>query len=200
MRESENTNVRFERWLKQIIEELVYATCHFRVWEQLWPSTEDIARAENVYINFFQLTRIAHNNQLFLHINKILDRRKDSINIWRLFGVIEKNPDLLEQKIDIRAIKDRLNTKKEVYERLKVYRNKKLAHIDEEYHTSEDLRKRTKVFLGEMREILNDLADIITEISAAYSGAIPSFETVGIDDTTRLLKTLLDINERGKRS
>lgn len=191
-----NEQQKFEQWLKQIIDELVWATCHFRVWEQLWPSTEEIAHVENIYLNFFQLTRTAHNDQFLLRLSKILDRHRDSINIFRLIDMIEKHPGLITDKsLDTDALRTKLNKKEEVFKRLKALRDKKLAHIDEQFHVNESLRKSIHVYVGETRALLNELDEILTEISAAHNGLIPTFETVGIDDTGVLLKALVTLHE-----
>lgn len=190
---------KFKQWLNQIIEELVWATCYFKVWKQLWPSTEEIANVENLYLNFFQLTRKAHNDQFLLQLSKILDRHRDSINIFKLIEMIEKKPGLITEKsLDINTLRIRLSEKEEVFKRLKTLRDKKLAHIDEQFHINANLRKSIHVYFGEARAILNDLAEILTEISVAHNGAIPAFETVGIGDTSELLKTLISLNKEGQ--
>ncbi len=190
---------KFKQWLDQIIEELVWATCYFKVWEQLWPSTEEIANVENFYLNFFQLTRKAHNDQFLLQLSKILDRHKDSINIFRLIKMMEKQPGLITDKsLDIDALRTKLSKKEEVLKRLRTLRDKKLAHIDEQFHINANLRKSIHVYVGEARALLNDLAEILTEISVAHNGAVPAFETIGIDDTSELLKTLISLNKEGQ--
>jgi hypothetical protein len=196
---SNNSQQRFKQWLKQIIEELRWATCYLKVWEQLWPSTEEIAHVENLYLNFFQLTRKAHNDQFLLQLSKILDRHKDSITIFRLIEMMENQPSLITEKsLDIDALKTRLSEKEEVLERLRTFRNKKLAHIDEQFHINATLRKSLHIYVGEARALQNDLAEILTEISVAHNGAVPAFETIGIGDTSKLLKTLISSNKEGQ--
>lgn len=188
---SDNRKLKYEMWLNQIREELVWATCHFKVWMQLWPSTEEIANVENRYLNFFQLTRKAHNDQFQLHLSKILDRHRDSINIFGLIEMIEKQPSLLVDKdFDLSELKTKLNGKEEIFNRLKTIRDKKLAHIDERFHTNNDLRNSIHVYFGEARTLLEDLAEMLTAISVAHNGLIPTFETTGINDATELLKVL----------
>jgi hypothetical protein len=188
---------KFKQWLKQIIEELVWATCHFKVWEQLWPSTEEIANVENLYLNFFQLTRKAHNDQFLLQLSKILDRHRDSINVFKLIEMIEKKPGLITEKsLDIDTLRIRLSEKEEVFKRLKTLRDKKLTHIDEQFHINANLRGSIHVYVGEARAILSDLAEILTEISVAHDGATPAFETIGIGDTSELLKMLISLERQ----
>jgi len=187
---------KFRKWLIQIREEFVWATCYFKVWEQLWPSTEEIANVENRYINFFQLTRQALNDQFTLHLSKILDRHKDSINIFRIINMAEKHPGLLENTaLDTQELTNKLNRNEEVFKRLKSLRDKKLVHVDERFYTNDDLRKSIHVYVGEVRTLLNELAEILTNISVAHNGTIPTFETIGIDDTTELLTTLSSMRD-----
>ncbi len=196
---SNNAQQKFKQWLNQIIEELVWATCYFKVWEQLWPSTEEIAHVENIYLNFFQLTRKAHNDQFLLQLSKILDRHRDSINIFRLIEMMEEQPGLITEKsLDIDPLRTRLSKKEEVFKRLKTLRDKKLAHIDEQFHINASLRKSIHVYVGEARALVNDLAEILTEISVAHNGAVPTFETMGISDTSELLKTLISLHKEGE--
>lgn len=188
---SDSGKLKFEVWLNNIRNELVWATCHFKVWTQLWPSTEEIANVENHYLNFFRLTRKTHNDQFQLHLSKILDRQRDSINIFRLIEMIEKQPSLLSDKnFDLSELKTKLSEKEEIFNSLKTIRDKKLAHIDERFHTDNGLRNSTHLYFGEARTLLEDLAKMLTDISVAHNGLTPAFETTGISDATELLKTL----------
>lgn len=183
--------LKFKKWLNQILEELLWANCHFKVHTQLWPSTEEIANVENRYLDFFQLTRLAHNDLFQLHLSKILDRHGDSMNIFKLIEMIEKQPNLLlDKNLDLSELKNKLSEKEEIFNKLKTIRNKKLAHIDEQFHMSNDLRNSIHLYFGEASILLKDLAEILTDISVAHNGLIPTFETTRITDTTKLLHTL----------
>ena len=113
--------------------------------------------------------------------------------------MIEKKPGLITEKsLDIDSLRTRLIEKEEVFKRLKTIRDRKLTHIDEQFHINANLRKSFPVYVGEARAILSDLAEILTEISVAHNGAIPAFETIGIGDTSELLKTLISLNKDGQ--
>ncbi len=194
---SNNEQQKFKQWLDQIVEELVLATCYFKVWVQLWPSTEKIAHVENLYRNFFLTTRTALNNQFLLQLSKILDHHRSSINIFKLTEMLEKQPDLITEKsLDINKLGTKLNEMQEVFKRLKTLRDKKLAHVDEQFHTNASLRKSLHIYFIEAKALLSNLAEIVTDISVAHNGVVPVFDTLGIGDTSELLKTLVLLNKK----
>lgn len=189
----------FKKRLDLIRDELMWATCSFRIWEQLWPSTEENARIENLYLNFFTVTRKAHNSQLMLCISNILDRNSDSVNIYKLLKMMKEQPSLMAtQTVDIVGLKARLDNQAGLFKKIKTFRNKRLAHIDEEFNINKDDRNSVHIYVGDIKKILDELSAVITELSIGFNGVIPTFETVGIDDTSSLLTNLISAREYRK--
>ena len=133
---SELSRNKFEHRLKRIVRELIHARGYIGVWEQLWPTTEKIARVENRYRSFFGFTRMALNQQFFLSLAKVIEQRKknENLSIWRLLTAIENEPNLLSSPLDLDCLKRTLTERQELLKRIIDYRDKELAHIDDRYY------------------------------------------------------------------
>ena len=50
--------------------------------------------------------------------------------------------------------------------------------------------------IAESKALLSNLSEIVTDISVAHNGVVPVFDTLGIGDTSELLKTLVLLNKK----
>jgi len=189
----ENTR-KFKQRLNTIINEIIYARGCFGIWEQLWPKNEKVARVENRYRSFFRFTRTALNEQLFLSLAKVVEKRqrKENLNIWRLIESIEEYPSLISKPLDVESIKSRLDDKSDIFDRIIYYRDKELAHIDDKYLLSTNENKKVKLLFGDVKALLKELEEIVDEISVAHNGNPWRFETLDHNDTTGLLNDMID--------
>jgi hypothetical protein len=188
---------KFGLRLKRIVDELVNARGYIGVWEQLWPTNENIVRVENRYRSFFGFVRMSLNNQFFLSLSKIVEQRSrnENLSIWRLLEIIETDPKLVSKPLDLDNLKRVLKEKQDLLKRIVDYRDKELAHIDDSYLLNVKLNKgrnkKVKILLGEVKVLQKDLEEIVNEICGAYDNSDQDFETIEHDDTTRLLDDLI---------
>ncbi len=179
--------------LRRIVAELIDARGYAGVWDQLWPTNDQIARVENRYRSFFGFTRKALKQQLFLSLAKVVEKRKreENLSIWRLLAIIEKDPTLLQGPLDVDDLRETLANRQDLLRRIMDYRDKELAHIDEKYLLGVGLNQqedeRVKILLGEIMTIQTDLEEEVNKICVAYNGSHQQFETLGHTDTTWLL-------------
>jgi hypothetical protein len=82
------TDEKFIKWREILAGELLTAYANYSIWEQLWPSEENV-QVLNEYRTFFHYTVAAHLQLFILYISKLTENRKDSINLWR-FEVVPK--------------------------------------------------------------------------------------------------------------
>jgi hypothetical protein len=183
----------FQHRLKAIVDELIHARGYIRVWEQLWPSTEQVARVINRYRHLFGYTRMALNQQFLLSLAKVVEQRagKENVSIWRLINIIENTPELLEENINVNDLKQKLSEKQEILKRIIKYRDKVIAHIDDKYVIGRVLDKeandKIEILLGDVKALQDELEDIVNKISIAYNRVHQEFLTLDHEDTTHLI-------------
>ena len=183
---------RLTKWRQALANELIEAHTHFYIWEQLWP-TEEAVPALNRFRVFFKMTRNAHVEQFILHVAKVTEHRKDSINLWRLLDAVEQHPNIVPRisTPEVRQQRAHLEADKDILRSIRTHRNKRIAHVDE--HNSwpdSPIWQDNRVLFGSAKKLLQDLEDIFNTLSIAHDGQSWSFKPVGADDTSRLLKDL----------
>ena len=188
------TPERFKRWRSAIAEELVRAHSYYKIWKQLWP-TEEAVHTLNEYRAFFHYTIAAHLQMFFMSIAKITQHGSKSITIWRLLNEIERHPNLIPglSVSEIGRLRERVESHKNLLNRIGVYCNKKVINIDlRDEWPDENIWQDTAIKIGEVEKLLEDLESIFNKISNAHDRNSWLFDMVGIDDTASLLKALSD--------
>ena len=125
---------KFVKWRQSLARELIAAYSHYHIWEQLWP-TEKSVEVLNRFKVFFHYTIAAHQQLFFLQIAKATEERKDSINLWRLLDEVAKYPNLVPRlsKLEIQQLRGRLEGHRNLLARIRIHRNKRIAHVDERH-------------------------------------------------------------------
>ena len=193
-RQSVMTPEKFKRWRQAIAEELIAAYTHYHIWEQLWPSEESV-RVLNQFRVFFHYTIAAHSQLFLLRVTKITEDRRDSINLWRLLDEVERQPTLVPgfSRGEVKQIRRKLRAQDDVLRRIRTHRDKRIAHVDERHSWPDSaLWQDSAVTVSEAKVLLQDLEDIFNRLSYAHDGHGWSLKTVGLEDTTMLLKQMLD--------
>jgi len=194
LKRSTMTSELFQKWRRTIADELVAAYAHYHIWEQLWPSEESV-KVLNQYRVFFHYTTAAHIQLFLLRISKITEDRRDSVNFWRLLDEIEKAPSLAPglSKSKIKKLRQQLQAQSDLLRRIRTHRDKRIAHVDSRHSWPDDKLWQDKaVTVGEAKVLLEELENIFNTVSSAHDGQGWSLKTVGLDDTGRALRVLLD--------
>lgn len=192
------TPEKFKKWREVLASQLVAAYTHYHIWEQLWPSEESLS-VLNRFRVFFHHTIAAHLQLFFLHVTKVTEDRRDSINLWRLLDEVEKSPCLVPRLslVEVRQLRKQLKTHGDVLRRIRTHRDKRIAHVDERHSWPDDrLWQDNVVTVGEAKVLLQDLEDIFNKLSAAHDGQRWSLKTIGLEDTSTLLKVLLNYEDK----
>lgn len=144
---------------------------------------------------FFHYTMAAHSQLFFLHVTKVTEDRRDSINLWRLLDEVEKCPTLVPRLSisEVKQLRRQLKAHSDILRRIRTHRDKRIAHVDER-HSWPDSRlwQDNIVTVGEAKVLLQDLENIFNKLSVAHDGQSWSLRTIRLEDTTMLLKQLLD--------
>jgi len=175
---------KFKSLLEQVRKQLIAAQTHLDIWEQLWP-TEDNMKIINAYRGFFLPTRSAHLDQFFIKVSNVVDSDPRAPSFYRLLKAISNAPNL-SPGVDVQLMRAQLRREKDLLKRMKVYRNKRAAHWDTE--VSEPL---DPVFLGEVKQLLIELEKMFNKINISHTGGGRwVFNWVQYRDTSYILDRL----------
>ncbi len=174
----------FESLLEEVRRQLTYAQIHFSIWEQLWPTEENVDII-NAYRGFFLPTRDANLDLFFITISNVVSNDPRAPSLYRLLSMIDNYPGLAPNIIDIQLLRNRLKAQKNLLKRIKGFRNKRAAHWGTE--VSEQIGP---VRFGESREVLKELQNIFNEISYAHGNQTWIFKPTEHRDASRVIDNL----------
>lgn len=185
--EKENQQVKeLEYRLDELRKQILEASIHFNICEDLWP-TEEKVNVINRYIGFFQPSRIAHFNRFTILISNIFSTTQKAPSFYNIFKILRNSPQLAPGK-DISSLSKRLRQHKKTKEAINDFRNRRAAHYDAAWPKEEPQRK--PILFGDTKKMLKDMQEIFNEISGAHSHNIWSFEPLQHDHTNYVLNEL----------
>lgn len=179
----EEQAAEFRSLLEELRQQLLAASVHFDIWEQLFPTAE-VVDVINQYIGFFQPTREAHHDRFFIKVSNIVSNDPRAPSFHRIFKMLDNNP-ALASAVDVQSLRQRLKQHKEVLKGIKKYRDTRGAHWD-----TQEQAQRKPVLFGDSKRMLKDLQDMFNAISGAHSGNVWSFKYSQQSNTTGLLNAL----------
>jgi len=184
--QDEQQIAKFRSILEELRKQLLEASMHFGIWEQLWP-TEQAVDIINQYKGFFLPTRNAHLDRFFIKVSNIVSNDLRSPSFYRIFKMLDINTDLAPA-IDSSSLRKRLKQYKVILEGINNYRNTKAAHWD-----TSQVAQLKPVLFGDSKRMLKELQDMFNEICGASTKNTWSFKISQHGDTTSLLNALKDL-------
>ena len=177
----------FEYVLDVLRQQLLGASSHFYIYEQLWP-TEKVVDVINRYKGFFQPTRDALLDCITIKVSDIVSNKADAPSFYRILKMVERDSRVAPD-INVRKVKQRIKKHRTTLEAIKDYRNKHAAH---RITTVRDVRKGKayKILFLATKRLLKELVDIFNEISGSQSKSIWSFKYSEKSDVISLLDGL----------
>ena len=182
----------FEYVFEILRQQLLDASSHFYIFEQLWP-TEKVVDVINRYKGFFQPTRAAHLERLTIKVSDIVSNKADAPSLYRILKMVGINSRLAPD-INVHEVKQRIKKHKKTLEAIKNFRNTRVAHWD----TSIDKLEKP-VLLGDTKRMLKEFADIFNEISASHSKSEWSFRYSEQGDVITLVDGLKRLRAEDKK-
>jgi hypothetical protein len=179
-----NEHEEFEYVFEILRKQLLAASVHFYILEQLWPS-EKVVDIINQYIGFFQPTRDAHLDGFINKVSDIMSNKLNAPSFYRILNMIGRNPSLALD-INVHEIKKSLRKHKKTLEAIKDFRGKRVAH----WNTSVEDEKVKKPLLLSTKRMLEELEEIFNKISASHSNNTWAFSYAQQGDTNSLLEAL----------
>ena len=182
----------FEYVFEILRQQLLDASSHFYIFEQLWP-TEKVVDVINRYKGFFQPTRAAHLERLIIKVSDIVSNKADAPSLYRILKMVGINSRLAPD-INVHEVKQRIKKHKKTLEAIRNFRNTRVAHWDT---SIEKLEK--PVLLGDTKRMLKEFADIFNEISASHSKSVWSFRYSEQGDVITLVDGLKRLRAEDKK-
>ena len=182
----------FEYVLGILRQQLLDASCHFDIWEQLCP-TEKVVDVISRYKGFFQPSRAAHLESLAIKVSDIVSNKANAPSFFRILKMVEINSELAPD-IDVCEVKKCIQIHKKTLEAIKNFRNTRVAHWDT---SVEKLEK--PVLFGDTKRMLKEFVDIFNKISASHSKNIWSFRYSQQSDVVSLIDGLKRLKAGDKR-
>jgi len=177
---------KFSYILEELRKQLLDASMHLEIWQELWPTTK-VVDVINRYKGFFLPTRNAHIDRFYIKVCNVMSSRSSQPSFYRVFSMLNENA-ALAPGVDVRSLKKRLESHKNTVNAIQDYRNKRGAHWDVGIQA-----QRKPVILGNCKRMLAELQDIFNEISGAATKNMWSFEYMQHSDTNTLLNHLNEL-------
>jgi len=188
---------RFLAYYDKLREELNTAYTHYEICKYL-RETEGTRHAEfSEALTFFSLTMNSHLFSTVMSINRFIDSHRDALHLDIFFEFIKNNLSLFSAKsykkrlldngVDSEECEHWVNLHRDItmemveqdkakveslpVHNLKVWRDKKLAHIEKDLVTkSVDVMKEFPVTIQEIDTIISTLHEILDRYRIAYDG------------------------------
>ena len=194
---------KYERYYNSIIQEIINARMHFKLYKCLQESGKDYLKELNQAPGFFNFTIKAHLDAGLMHMFKVFKRQKDSITIEEFLDFVESNLELFSTEAfskreagssykkqiknhcpvtpqDVKNDRYKLDGFKQVIKNLMTWRDKKYAHIDKKFALGQiDISKDFPIKLTELEDITTNVADILNRYSRAYDSSTYIVDMVG---------------------
>ena len=186
--------LRFEYLLEELRKQILEASVHFNICEDLWP-TEQRVRTINRYRGFFSPARRAHFNQFTIIISEIFSNRFTAASFYNVFKMLKIKPELAPE-MELRKLAKKLKRNNKNIKAIIDYRNKNAAHYDVIMRTIGEISlkneriKRKPILFGDTKKMLNDIQEIFNEISRTHSNDLWSFKPLEHNHTNYILDEL----------
>ena len=182
----------FELRLEELRKQILEASIHFNIWQDLWP-TEEKVEVINRFKGFFQPARIAHRDRFIILMSNIFSTKNKAPSFYNIFRML-KNERQIIQGLDIKSLSKRLKQHRKTKEAIIAFRNEVAAHHEVEWPSTE-IPERKPVLFGETKIMLLDIQEMYNEISSLYSRNLWSFTPLEHQHTNNLLVELDDMKK-----
>lgn len=157
---------------------------------------EDPALAKTAS-TFFTLSLAALMGQSQLCAARLFDRSGDSLSVYEVLrraeGQIENFKDATPEEAlsAIREARKQMKAKGAVLRRLKVRRDKVIAHLDLRHSQNPDeFAEQIKLSYGELEQLFKLAGDILNDISGRYMSATSMLEPLDLHDYRNALELI----------
>lgn len=177
---------------------------HLWIWRHLNDALVQNSDVLGISPVFFQLTLRAHIDEAFLHLSRLLDRKRRNLRLRALLDCAEEHAGKFE-KADSAHVRSSILP--ELWRRLEELdsqaepvlrrRNTFLAHLDPRAVADfEAVASESKLTIGELEDFYKEAGEIVNAISGAYRGSQTLMELIEWGDFKRLVELVV----RGRKT
>jgi hypothetical protein len=169
---------------------------HLWIWRHLNDSLVQNLDVAGISPVFFQLTLRAHSHEAFLHLSRLLDRKRRNLRLGALLDCAEEHAGKFEKadSAHVRSsilpeLRRRLEELDRRAEPVLKRRNTFLAHLDPRAVADfEAVASESKLTIGELEDFYTEAGEIVNAISRPYRDSQNLMELMGWDDFKRLVE------------
>jgi hypothetical protein len=216
----------FETYRELFRKELTRARMHFALYKLLQDAKKGYLKELNQAPVFFNFTISAHRDAGLMSLFRLLKKQEASLTLWKFLDFVDNNLSQLfsneafsarvpkhwinegllshrkpPTRADIKDDRKKLAEFKEVIDHLITWRDKQVAHIDEQVALSQiNIAQKFPIKLTKLEDLTMLMVDIINKYSTAYDSStyavdiVPQPEGYG---TNRILEALrLELKQR----
>ncbi len=178
----------FEKRMAELQNIIVDGIVYFTAWRTLSDLDNDMARALNRYKGLFLPTQLSLKNMALLQFSKIFDCDARTSSLRNLLTVAIENQKLLTshaKESDLQNIKRWIDDNENLLDRLKRFRNKRIAHHDSIY-------TRQSLLFGEVKKLVDEVQSMFNLLRFGHDRSTTSFEYI-VKDTERHTSQVIQI-------
>jgi hypothetical protein len=182
---------RFKELRDGIFQELLKANQHFKIFWGLYAAPKEIADIRNKYRAYFIYSMKAHSDCFCISICNVTKYHPKTSNIPRLINYIHSSKTLQElySKDEIKDMREKLESHKDLINRLEVARDQYIAHRQlRPRHLGIEIKYKHE----EGEKLLGDLNSIFNTLSRNYDVNVFSFN---VSPGLNVEQLLSDLNE-----
>lgn len=170
----------FKRQLDELRNIISDGVAYFSAWQGLMVEDDESAQALNRYRGLFLPARNALMNTAIMQFVKVFDRNPRTISLRNLIIKAKGNKKELlpySKDQDLIDIEQKIETSESLLERLKCYRDQRLAHHDS------IITGDTRLLFGEMQELVGDIELIYNKLTTGHARNMCSFDFLAKEAT-----------------
>ena len=188
----------FKRKLDELGTIIGDGIAYFAAWFGLATDNDETAHALKRYDGFFVAAGNALLWMALIQLNKVFDSDKRTVSMRNLLTQLKEDRALVPELTDdnLLVIEEKLDGSEEVWERLKRFRDQRLAHHDS------TVTGDTAVLIGEINKLIDDIKEMYNAICRGHNRECTAFESIARDaerHTGQVVQLVVDEKDRVAR-
>lgn len=197
---AEAAHDRFIRYRAALLDDCRFGSMYLRQWSRLRQALATSPSLSHIGYHFFNSTVLGLQELVYVHLGRLLDSHKDSVNISKFLNFVEQNPEVFRDTspADIRRLVARhraaLASLKDDIATLKYLRDNRYAHrnsaVTQEQLAASSLQQES------LRRLFDTVARILNDYSGIFDKCEYAMEFVAEDDVGRVLRIIEQAAQR----
>jgi len=188
----------FKRQLGELRDIITDGIAYFSAWYEMANLSEGEAHALNRYRGFFLPVQKSLNNMALLQIAKVFDRNPRTVSLHSLLSAAKSNPELFTphaEEHELQHFEGKIDSNEELLNRLKSYRDQRLAHHDSA------ITRDTSLKFGQVSQLVDDVKDMYNLLSKWHERSTVSFDYISreaVEATSQVKRIMGEERDRAR--